>query len=125
MQPVMARREQPGPVTPIVGRHVMRECVIWCVVLLATTGTAFGKEPKPAEQAKATQEAGAGWKALDDEATALPKKGRYDQAVVAEKGLADCRASPRSGSSGHGRQPEQPGGAVPSPRQVRRGRAAL
>ena len=63
----------------------MRNCVIWCVVLLATAGMAFGKEPKPAEQEKATQEVGAGWKAINDEATALRKQGRYEQAIVAAK----------------------------------------
>ena len=63
----------------------MRICAIWCSVLLATAGMAFGEEPKPAEQGKAAQDVGAGWKALNDEAKALYKQGHYDCAIVAAK----------------------------------------
>jgi formylglycine-generating enzyme required for sulfatase activity len=37
----------------------MRNCLTWCVLLFAMAGTAFSKDPKPAEQGKATPEAAA------------------------------------------------------------------
>ena len=37
----------------------MRNCVIWCVVLLAIAGTAYSKGPKPSAQGKPKQEGGA------------------------------------------------------------------
>ena len=41
----------------------MKDFVIWPVVLLATTATAYNKAAEPAEPGKATQKSGAGGKA--------------------------------------------------------------
>jgi formylglycine-generating enzyme required for sulfatase activity len=52
-----------GAGKPLRGGHVMRNCVVWCVVLLlAIAGTAYGEGPKPSQQGKAKQEGGAGGK---------------------------------------------------------------
>ena len=38
----------------------MRNCMIWCVLLLVIAGTAYSAAPRPLEQGKTPQEAGAG-----------------------------------------------------------------
>jgi len=59
----------------------MRNCVIWCVLLLVMAGTAYSAAPKPLEQGKSPQASGAGDK-TDGPADAEHSAGQRIQSVI-------------------------------------------
>src|ERR1039458_10165963 len=74
-----------GVCKTLMGGHFMRNCMIWCVVLLGIAGSAYSETPKPAEQGKTSQEANpSGTDKI------LENNGKLD--LHTEIGRASCKA---------------------------------